>query len=484
MHKILAGYVGTTLLSALVLSGCGGGSDGPDSKPVPPKPPVETGPSQVATWLTTTDQSMLFQKSTQVLNFKDGTTSGATIVVDTTTTYQGIDGFGYTLTGGSATLIHQLPDANRVALLRELFATDDTNIGTSYLRISIGASDLSERPFTYDDLPAGQTDPTLEKFTLAEEQKDLLPVLREILAINPDIKIMGSPWTAPPWMKTNGSYKGGSLKAEYYSVYAKFFVKYLQSMQAEGVRIDAITVQNEPLHDGNNPSMHMTASQQAVFVGTYLGPALQAAGLTTKIILYDHNADRTDYPLEILANATANKYSDGSAFHLYGGSIDALTRVHNAYPDKNIYFTEQWIGGPGNFAGDFGWHIGTLIIGATRNWSRNVLEWNLAADQNYGPHTEGGCSTCLGALTINGGTVSRNPAYYVIAHASKFVRPGSVRIDTNLPSTLPNVAFKNPNGQKVLIVQNTGATQTFSIAYRGKEATTTLASGSVATYVW
>jgi glucosylceramidase len=176
---------------------------------------------------------------------------------------------------------------------------------------------------------------------------------------------------------------------------------------------------------------------------------------------------------------------DGSAFHLYAGNISAMSTVHNAFPTKNVYFTEQWVGGPGNFSADLNWHTNNLIIGATRNWSKNVLEWNLAADQNYGPHTPGGCSTCLGALTITGNSVTRNTAYYTVAHAAKFVRPGSVRIATNVPGNLQNVAFKNPEGKKVLIVLNTGsASQSFDIKYRGKVATTQLGGGSVGTYIW
>ncbi|WP_460615710.1 glycoside hydrolase family 30 protein [Hymenobacter seoulensis] len=479
------------LLSAMVLSGglvsCGG-NDSP--APVPPAPPVPptpspAAPSQVALWMTLPDKSALFQKNTLPLNFQAPSGQRTTITVDTTQTFQTIDGFGYTLTGGNATLLHQLTAPARAAVLQELFATDNNAIGVSYLRLSIGASDLSAREFTYDDVPAGQTDPTLAKFSLEPEKADLLPVLKEILAINPQIKLLGSPWTAPAWMKTNGSLKGGSLKPEYYGVYAQYLVKYLRGMQAEDITLDALTLQNEPLNADNNPSMVMTSAEQAVFIKEHVGPALRAAGLSTKIILYDHNADRTDYPLSILADAEVRQYVDGSAFHLYAGSIGSLTGVHNAYPDKHVYFTEQWVGGPGNFAGDFGWHISNLIIGATRNWSRNVLEWNLAADPSYGPHTTGGCSTCLGALTISGQTVTRNTAFYTIAHASKFVRPGSVRIASNEPGGLPNVGFKSPSGQKVLIVQNTtGASQSFDIQYRGKAATSTLPAGAVGTYVW
>ncbi len=450
--------------------------------------------SQVAFWLTNPDKSALFQKQNASLVFTSATNSHPTIEIDTTQTFQTIDGFGYTLTGGSAMLINRMNATDRAALLKELFATDRNNIGVSYLRISIGASDLSDHVFSYDDLPTGQTDSDLAKFSLEPDKADVIPVLKQILAINPDIKILGSPWSPPTWMKTNNNSKGGSLKPEFYDAYARYFVKYIQGMKAEGIRIDAITIQNEPLHPGNNPSLLMLPAEQADFIKKNLGPAFQAAAIDTKIILYDHNADRPDYPISILNDAEARKYVDGSAFHLYGGTIDALTQVHNSHPDKNLYFTEQWVGAPGNFPGDLAWHVKTLIIGATRNWCRTVLEWNLAADPNQNPHTEGGCTECLGAITIGQGVstpgvplpgVTRNPAYYVIAHASKFVRPGSIRIASSIPGTLQNVAFKAPNGNKVLIVQNADrVSQIFNIRYQGNVVTTTLKGGAVGTYVW
>ncbi len=454
--------------------------------PVTPIPPITTPVTgDVSFWLTKGDRSILLQKQNVALNFSNTNNSNTTIEVDANQVYQTIDGFGYTLTGGSASLINNLPTTEKEALLKELFSTEEGAIGVSYLRVSIGASDLSANVFTYNERPAGQTDVNQDNFSIAAEMTDLVPILKKIVAINPTIKILGSPWTAPTWMKTNNAYKGGSLKPEYYQSYAKYFVKYIQAMKAQGITIDAITIQNEPLHPGNTPSMYMEAADQAIFIKSALGPAFQAAGLTTKIIVYDHNADRPDYPMAILADPAANPYVDGSAFHLYGGNISALTQVHNAYPTKNVYFTEQWVGGPGNFAEDLKWHVSTLIVGATRNWSRNVLEWNLAADLNYNPHTpDGGCTTCLGAITI-APAVTRNVAYYVIAHASKFVRPGSARISSTLNSTLANVAFKTPDGKKVLIVMNTSTTdQLFNIKDDGKIVTTTLAAGSAGTFVW
>jgi len=435
-------------------------------------------------WLTTPDQSSLLAKQNTQLNFGDFSNSNPSIEINEQQTYQSIDGFGFTLTGGSATLIHSLPAKEKEALLQELFSRKGNGIGISYLRISIGASDLSADTFTYNDLPTGQTDINQEKFSLSREMKDLVPVLKRIVAINPSIKILGSPWTAPTWMKDNNSFKGGSLKPEYYESYARYFVKYIQAMKAQGITVDAVTIQNEPLHPGNVPSMYMEAPDQAKFVKTALGPVFKKEGIKTKIIVYDHNADRPDYPITILNDPEARQYVDGSAFHLYGGKIDALTEVHNAHPDKNLYFTEQWVGGPGNFPEDLKWHVSTLIIGATRNWAKNVLEWNLAADPSYGPHTVGGCVTCLGALTIHS-AVKRNVAYYIIGHASKFVTPGSVRIGSNSTSGLENVAFKTPEGKKVLIIANTtDHTQNFNIKDNGKTLETNLPAGAAATFVW
>jgi glucosylceramidase len=437
-------------------------------------------------WLTNADQSALFEKQKQPLTFKKVNNQDSVIEVDAQKAYQAIDGFGFALTGGSAGLIIKMSPAKRTALLKELFATDQTNIGISYLRLTIGASDLNEFVFSYDDLPTGETDVNLSKFDLGPDKKDVVPVLKEILAINPNIKILASSWSPPTWMKTTHDTRGGSLVPQYFDVYARYLVKYIKAMKAQGIKIDAITVQNEPLHPGNNPSMLMLAPDQASFIKTNLGPAFKAANVTTKIIIYDHNADKPEYPISILNDAEAKKYIDGSAFHLYAGKIEALSTVHDAHPDKALYFTEQWMGAPGNFKRDVADHITKLTIGATRNWSRNVIEWNLAADPKSNPHTDrGGCDRCMGGITIDQDSVKRNPAYYVVAHAAKFVRPGSVRIASNLISGLPNVAFKTPDHKIVLIVINNGtAVQTFNISYKGKKAYAQLSNGSVATYVW
>ena len=359
--------------------------------------------SDISCWLTTPNKSRLLEKQSTILNFTTSANQYSTINVDSTTTYQEMDGFGFALTGGSASLINNLTSATRDALLKELFSNDENSIGLSYIRISIGASDLDPTVFSYDDMPSGQTDINLDNFSLKHDKVDLIPVLKSIMQLNPKIKILGSPWSAPSWMKDNKNAKGGSLLPEYYDTYAKYFVRYITEMKSEGIPIDAITIQNEPLHGGNNPSMVMQAAEQRDFIKNNLGPAFQAAGITTKIIVWDHNCDRPDYPISILNDPDAYKYVDGSAFHLYGGDISALTSVHNAFPSKNLYFTEQWVGGPSNFAGDMKWWVQNIIIGATRNWSKNVIGWNLASDPSYNPHTPGGCSNCEGALTISSG---------------------------------------------------------------------------------
>lgn len=326
----------------------------------------------------------------------------------------------------------------------------------------------------------------MSEFDLGPDYSNLIPVLKEILALSPDMKIMGSPWSAPVWMKDNGNTIGGSLQPQYYAAYALYFVKYIQAYADEGIIIDAITIQNEPLYDGNNPSMFMDAPAQADFIKNYLGPAFANANIDTKIVAYDHNADRPDYPISIFDDPAANPYVEGSAFHLYGGTIGALSQVHNAHPDKSLYFTEQWVGAPGNFGSDLRWNVRELTIGASRNWCKCVLQWNLASDPNYDPHTPGGCTLCLGAITIDGNVVTRNPAYYTMGHASKFVVPGSVRVFSETPNNLQNVAFKTPAGKLVMVIlNNADQEQTFNINPGDDEiVSTTLQGGAVATLIW
>ena len=440
----------------------------------------------VSVWLTTDDGLNFLKPQTSLKWTRARAATG--IDVDDSRKFQTMDGFGHALTGGSAQLLMKMSPGARTALLKQLFGTGPDDVDTSYLRVTVGASDMNDHVFTYDDMPAGVKDPQLQHFSLAEDEKDVIPVLREILAIQPKMKIMASAWTAPVWMKDNGAFKGGSLKPEFYGVYAQYWVKYLQGMQAHGIRIDALTPQNEPENANNTPSLLMTAEQEADFIGKYLGPALAAAGLKTKIVAYDHNCDHPIYSETVLRDPQAARYTDGSGFHLYRGKIDALTEVHDAFPNKNIYFTEQMvIPDHRQEHQSIAEPVARLIIGAPENWSRTVLLWNLAADPQNGPHTpDGGCPMCTGALTIDGDSVKRLVAYYTTAHASKFVPPGSMRIGSEADAdSLPHVAFRTPKGKHVLIVSNTGKSEhEVHIRFKRHEADTELPAGAVATYVW
>src|SRR5438445_5681120 len=275
----------------IILYSCGKKNDASTTPP----PPVQNGPD-ISYYLTKANGSVLFQQQTS-LTFKTASPTGPIITVDSTKTYQPIDGFGYCLTGGSAYLINHMSAGDRQSLLTELFATDGNHLGVSYLRVSIGASDLSDKVFSYDDSgTAANPDTNLVHFDLGEDKTDLIPVLQQILTLAPNIKILASPWSAPVWMKDNDTSVGGTLQTQYYKVYAQYFVKYIKAMKALGITIDAITPQNEPQNPYNNPSMVLSSAQEADFIKNALGPALQTAGLSTKIICWDHNCDQYSYP--------------------------------------------------------------------------------------------------------------------------------------------------------------------------------------------
>jgi glucosylceramidase len=455
-------------------------------------------PSEAGSYyLTTANQQALLQQLDSRISTGDTSAGNPVIEIDPSTTYQEMDGFGYALTGGSAMHINSMDAGAREALLKELFGTGEGEIGLSYIRLTIGASDLNDEIYSYNDLPEGETDEDMSEFSLDPDRDHVIPVMKEILAINPDIKIMGSPWSPPVWMKTFDipvendrdsnlpPTVGGGLDPQYEEAYALYFVKYVQGMAEEGITIDAITVQNEPYHHRNNPSLHMEPEQMRDFIKEHLGPAFAEAGIDTKIIIWDHNADRPEYPISILNDAAAKQYIDGSAFHLYNGSITALTEVKEAHPDKNLYFTEQYQDSRGQFSNDLMWNVENLIIGASRNWSKVVLHWNLTNNPTFTPYTPfGGCGVCKGAVTVDGDAVERNVGYYITAHASKFVRPGSVRIESNIVNGLPNVAFENTDGDIVLIVLNTSdENQKFDISVSGELYTTQLLPNAVATII-
>ncbi|RZK40172.1 MAG: glucosylceramidase [Pedobacter sp.] len=433
-------------------------------------------------WETSNDKTMLLSKKN---NYEVGNDKAEVININAAKKFQSVDGFGFALTGGSAQHIIRMSALERKKLLDELFGNGPGQVGISYIRLSIGASDLNEYVFSYNDLKAGEIDPRLKYFSLSQDEKDVVPVLKEILAISPGIKIMGSPWSAPVWMKSNHHVQGGRLMDEYYGTYANYFVKYIEAMKKHGIAIDAVTIQNEPFNDGNTPSMQFLAKEELRFIRDHLGPSFKRKNIKTKIVLYDHNCDAPEYPISILADPIAAAYIDGSGFHLYAGQTAAMGKVHDAFPEKNLYFTEMMaVSKDGGF--NTAYPVGRILIGALRNWSKNVILWNLAADPGYNPHTDnGGCSICQGAVTIDGDKVVRNLAYYVIAHASKFVPVGSSRIESSLTTKVSNVAFLTPEGKRVLIVSNNSAEPQLVKVIEGNQSFYyTVNKGSSTTHIW
>jgi glucosylceramidase len=394
-------------------------------------------------YLTRFDESAKFQET----SFQASQTSETTaeiIDLNESATDQQADGFGFALTQGSAQALMLLSDTTRAALLQELFSTQ-TGLGISILRISIGASDLSNSVYTYADT---ENDTELAHFkAAAPDEEFLFPVLKEILAINPDVKIMATPWTAPIWMKDNRAWIGGKLLKEHYSTYSRYLLRFLDLMNSKGIPIWALSIQNEPENPHNEPSMVMTADEQYDFIQNFLGAALKEK-YDTKILAYDHNCDHPEYPIRVLES----EYTDGAAFHLYAGDISAMGLVRQK-SRKDVYFTEQYTSTKGQFGGDLNWHLKHVVLGSLNQGSRSVIEWNLATDKEFGPRTAGGCTECLGALTIqNQKEFSRNVSYFILAHVSKVIQPGAVCLIAGDPSVM--TVFRNPDQSTAAIILN------------------------------
>ena len=459
-------------------------------EPSPGPPPQGSGPA-AQVWLTTGTASKLLSRETDA-HFDTGTPPASlpTIVVDEATTYQEMVGFGAAITDASAWLIqNRLSAAQRDALLQELFGPSP-GIGLSFTRLTMGASDFSLHQYSYDDMPAGQTDSALTHFSIDSNRAYVLPLVQRALAINPQLKIMATPWSPPGWMKTSGSLIQGTLRPEAYGPLAEYFRRYIEAYAAEGVPIYAITVQNEPHYEpADYPGMRLEPAARASFVGGYLGPLFVRSGIRTIILDWDHNWDQYQSPLQVLADSVAPRYIAGVAWHCYGGDVSAQSVVHDAHPEKDAYFTEcsggEWAP---NFADNLKWFVETLMIGSTRGWAKGVILWNLALDENHGPHT-GGCGDCRGVVTIASasGAVTRNVEYYALAHASRFTRVGARRIaSTSGVAGVETVAFRNADdGSKVLLALNTStAPQSLAIRWAGKWFRYTLAAGAVVTFVW
>lgn len=477
------------LALAAAAAGCGSRSTegtGPGAGPGAGPGPQPAG--DIAVWMTTPDRAKLLQRQADLRFGTAALPAVATITVDDAQAFQEMVGFGAAFTGSSTWLIqNRMSVAQREALLQDLFGPD--GIALAFTRLPMGASDFSLSHYSYDDMPAGQTDPTLANFSIEPDRAYILPVVKRALAINPQLKIVASPWSPPGWMKTTGSLIQGTLEPEAYAPFAEYFHRFIDAYAAEGVPIWAVTIQNEPhFEPANYPGMRLDPAQRAAVVGQHLGPLFAREGITAKILDWDHNWDEPDSPTRMLADATARGYVDGVAWHCYGGEVSAQSTVHAAYPEQDAYFTEcsggQWAP---NFADNLKWFTSTLVIGSTRNWARGVILWNLALDEHHGPHA-GGCGDCRGVVTIDSttGAVTRNEEYYALGHASKFVPPGARRIASTTGVTgLESVAFRNPDDSRVLIVVNTAAQpRTFAVRWTGRTFIATLPAGAVATYRW
>lgn len=441
---------------------------------------IKTNAQTVTPFITSGDQTRLLQQQSTVSFGTNSGTNPSTITINAGTTYQTMDGFGYTLTEGSCEVISAMAATQQNQLLNDLY-NPVTGLNASVVRISIAASDLSSSSYSYNETSG---DVNMNNFSLnGPDLTYLIPIIKKIKLINPNIKILATPWSAPRWMKTNNSWIGGSLQTQYYAAYARYFVKYFAAMQAQGISIWGITPQNEPENPHNEPSMLMNSTEQKNFINQQLGPQMAAAGYgNIKIIAFDHNCDNTAYPIDVLNNST---YVDGAAFHLYLGNISAMSTVRNA-TNKNVYFTEQYTGSGGSFSGDFGWHMQNVVIGSTNNWSKTVLEWNAANNPSLGPRTPGGCNTCLGAVTVNNSTsYTKNVAYYIIGQISKFVKPGAVRISSSSTSgTIQTVGFRNPDGSIALVAYNSGSANTIKVVSGSSAFNYTVPASSAVTFNW
>ncbi|WP_443072606.1 RICIN domain-containing protein [Streptomyces sp. RPT161] len=451
----------------------------------------------VNVWLTTTDDSGgrhvtrgLEQQSP--LAFAPGTGStGQTVAVNENSRYQQFSGGGASFTDTAAWLMNSsgaLTPSTRDAVMGKLF-DPKAGIGLDFLRNPIGASDLARNDYTFDDMPAGQSDPNLAHFSIAHDLADVLPLTKQAEQLNPDLKVLGTPWTAPAWMKDNGAMDQGWLQSQYYAAYAQYFVKYIQAYQAQGVHIDYVTPQNEPTCCSGYPSMQWNGSGLHYFTGTDLLPALHAAGLSTKVLALDWNWDTYgSYGAPTVDDASIRNdpLFGGVAWHGYGGDVTEQTTVHNQYPNLDAYDTEH---SGGTWIGNQQQEDMNNIIDYTRNWGKSVVKWSLAVDQNMGPHN-GGCGTCTGLITVHNGDgrsgqVDYTVEYYDMGQLTKFVRPGAYRIDSTANSAIPNVAWLNPDGSKALIAYNGGGSdQPLTVNWGGQTFTYTLPAHTSATFTW
>lgn len=486
------------LLFTLLVAGavcCSSGSGGDNDNPTPEPPVVEE--HDVNCYVTSANSSRLF--ASEQFDYAKVSMSPYKVVLEPGTRYQTIDGFGPAITGSTCRNLKLMTAADRTAVLKKCFDPKD-GAGFSFVRVHIGGSDFSMDEYTCCDQQG------IEFFAIPEiEKSEIWPVLREILTINPEVKIMGSPWSCPRWMKGTvnnpttpyNSWTSGRLNPTYYDDYAEYFVQWVQEMESNGFPIYAITMQNEPLNHGNSMSMYMPWEDQRDFVKK-LGPAFRDASITTKILAYDHNynydnvSGQKDYPLNIFADSDASQWLDGSAWHNYGGNVSELDHIYASAPGKTIYFTEASIG---TWSSPFERRIiedfESIFLGTLSRYGKGVLLWNLMLDQNGRPNRPGGCTTCYGAIEINSSnykTLRYETHFYDLAQCAKVIRPGAVRIGTSgyTAAGLVYLAFQNPDGSCAFVALNKNDKEQTVAVYETSDRSFkyTIPAKSIASFSW
>ena len=468
MKRLAAALIGLALTA-----GCA-------SLPTPAPAPAEM-------WLTTADETQ--KLAPQPLVAPAGPATGdEAVAIDSTHRFQQMHGFGAAMTDASAILLSKLPPDRRRAVMAELFGRSDGGLGLSFTRLTVGASDFSPTHYSYDDTPGNLPDPELKYFSIEPARQYVLPRMREALAINPELKVMISPWSPPAWMKTSHSLIQGQLLPQYYPAFADYLARTVEGFGREGVPVAMLTIQNEPDFEPDSyPGMRVNPLQRAEIIGRHVGPLLEARGIRAQILDYDHNWDKPGLPLTVLADPVARRYVAGVAWHCYEGDVAAQSTVHDAFPDKDAWETEcsggEW---SPKFAETLGWMTDKLIIGAANNWSRGTLLWNLALDPKHGPH-DGGCSDCRGVITIDpaSGAITRNVEYYVLGHASRFVLPGAYRVAAaKRGEGVEAAAFLNRDGSRVAILYRKAGEGPVTLAVDGERYSVPLPVGGVATVRW
>jgi glucosylceramidase len=451
------------------------------AKSFPAQGQIPTVPGRPRAWMTA-DGSRLKE-----IAIPDWQTSSigtvATVEVHSTRSYQSILGFGGAFTDASCYLLSRMEGAARARLLGELFASD--GLGLSVGRICIGSSDYSRNAYSYDDSPT--SDPELQNFSIEHDRGYILPVLQEALHTNPDLFLVSTPWSPPAWMKTGGSLLGGSMRKEYFQSYAQYFVKFLEAYRSEGVRVGAVTCQNEvdTDQDGRMPACLWGQEYEIAFIRDFLGPALRDASPDTKIWLLDHNYDLWGRVMDELSEPGVSQFVEGVAWHGYAGTPDAMTRVHDAFPQKSAYWTE---GGPSLSDPDYAtgwakWSADCAVI--LKNWARCIVAWNLVLDEKGKPNI--GPFDCAGLVTLNTetGELTRSGMYWALAHYAKAARRGAHVIASQADAPgVEHVAFANPDGAYALVLTNQGDDRDFDCEFESKRIRLRLPRGSVLTLKW